>query len=260
MVLTNTSGGPTSWAIRSTSGAAAFGSVASTSSRAMPSGSPSKPGSFRSTATTVMPRSASLTAVARPSSPPAPTTIATRPAGNLSFVMRCTSVSESVESDAPRSKNCLVKQVMLERMATDEPLSAPEEALWRAVMRIVKVIPRHLDSDLIRGAGLTASEYTTLMHLSEAPNRELRMADLANATDLSASRITRLVDELQSRGLVTKTASSSDARGNVAKLTPRGMAKLKTAWRVHLASVRHRFFDSMDAAAVKGVARALAEV
>ena len=127
-------------------------------------------------------------------------------------------------------------------------------------MRIVKVLPRHLDNDLVRGAGLTASEYTTIMHLSEAPNRELRMADLANATDLSASRMTRLVDDLQSRGLVTKTASSSDARGNVAKLTPRGMAKLKSAWRVHLASVRRRFFDSIDAAAIDGVARSLGDV
>jgi DNA-binding MarR family transcriptional regulator len=145
-------------------------------------------------------------------------------------------------------------------MPAVEPLSPTEEALWRAVMRIVKVIPRHLDSDLIRGAGLTASEYTTIMHLSEAPNRELRMADLANATDLSASRMTRLVDDLQSRGLVGKTASSSDARGNVARLTPRGTAKLKSAWPVHLASVRRRFFDCMDAGALEVVAVALAEV
>src|SRR6202142_588363 len=145
-------------------------------------------------------------------------------------------------------------------MATDEPLSASEEAVWRALMRIVKVLPRHLDSDLVRGAGLTASEYTTIMHLSEAANRELRMADLASATDLSASRMTRLVDDLQARGLVTKTASSSDARGNVAKLTPKGMAKLKGAWAVHLASVRRRFFDSMDAADIERVAKALGDV
>jgi DNA-binding MarR family transcriptional regulator len=145
-------------------------------------------------------------------------------------------------------------------MPTAEPLSPTEEALWRAIMRIVKVIPRYLDTDLIRGAGLTASEYTTIMHLSEAPNRELRMADLANATDLSASRMTRLVDDLQSRGLVTKTASSADARGNVAKLTPRGMSKLRSAWPVHLASVRSRFLDCIDPAAVGEVAHALAGV
>jgi DNA-binding MarR family transcriptional regulator len=157
-------------------------------------------------------------------------------------------------------KECLLKQAILDGMATDEPLSPTEEALWRAVMRIVKVIPRHLDSDLIRGTGLTASEYTTIMHLSEAPNRELRMAELASATDLSASRMTRLVDTLQSQGLVTKTASSYDARGNVARLTPRGMAKLKSAWPVHLASVRRRFFDFLDPAAVDAAGKVLAEV
>jgi DNA-binding MarR family transcriptional regulator len=153
-----------------------------------------------------------------------------------------------------------MKQVNVGGMVAVEPLSPTEEELWRAVMRIVKVIPRHLDSDLIKDAGLTASDYTTMMHLSEAPNRELRMSDLATATDLSASRMTRLVDDLQSRGLVTKTASSSDARGNVARLTPRGKAKLKSAWPVHLASVLRRFFDHLDASNVEMVARVLSDV
>ena len=145
-------------------------------------------------------------------------------------------------------------------MTKVEPLSPAEEVLWRAIMRIVKVLPRHLDSDLIRGAGLSASEYTTIMHLSEAPNRELRMSDLASATGLSASRMTRLVDDLQTRALVTKVASSTDARGNVARLTSRGMAKLRSAWPVHVASVRTRFLDHMDAAQIKLVAAAMSGV
>jgi DNA-binding MarR family transcriptional regulator len=145
-------------------------------------------------------------------------------------------------------------------MTSVEPLLPTEEVLWRAIMRIVKVLPRHLDADLIHGVGVSASEYTTMMHLSEAPNRELRMSDLASATGLSASRMTRLVDELQSRSLVTKVASASDARGNVARLTPRGMAKLRTAWPVHLASVRTRFFDHMDTGDIKLVAAALSDV
>jgi DNA-binding MarR family transcriptional regulator len=154
----------------------------------------------------------------------------------------------------------LAKQVNLVGVPTAEPLSSSEEALWRAEMRILKVLPRLLDSDLIRGVGLTASEYTTIMHLSEAPNRELRMADLASATDLSASRTTRLVDDLQTRGLVSKTTSSSDARGNVAKLTPRGMAKMRSAWPVHLASVRRHFFDFIDANDLKTAAKVLSDV
>jgi DNA-binding MarR family transcriptional regulator len=142
-------------------------------------------------------------------------------------------------------------------MDRTEPLSPTEESLWRALMRIVKALPRNLDSDLIRGAGLTASEYSTLMHLSEAPNRELRMSDLANAAGVSASRTTRVVDDLQSRSLVKKVASSSDARGNIAKLTPKGMAKVKVAWPIHLESVRTQFFDHIDATSIQVLARDL---
>jgi DNA-binding MarR family transcriptional regulator len=140
------------------------------------------------------------------------------------------------------------------------PLTATEEAFWRALMRIVLSLPRRLDSDLVRTVGITGNEYITLMCLSEAPARELRMTDLANAAALSASRMTRLVDDLQSRGLVTKRASSEDGRGNVAKLTPAGLAKLRTAWPAHLASVRGRVFDHVDPATVNKAAQALSEI
>jgi DNA-binding MarR family transcriptional regulator len=152
------------------------------------------------------------------------------------------------------------KQVTVFGMAKLEPLSSSEEMMWRALMRIVKTLPRHLDSDLVRSVGLTASEYTMLMHLSEASNRELRMADLAEATGLSASRTTRLVGDLQSRGLVTKRGSSADGRSNIAKLTEPGMAKLKSAWPAHLASVRRRVLDHIEGSAVQRTAQVLSAV
>ena len=138
-----------------------------------------------------------------------------------------------------------------------EPLNADEELFWRALMRIILTLPRHLDRDMVQAVGMTANEYITVMNLSEAPNREMRMADLANATGLSASRTTRLVDDLVTRGFVIKRTSSVDGRGNVAKLTPKGMAKMKSAWPAHLASVRDRVFDRLDPAAVADAAVAL---
>ena len=127
-------------------------------------------------------------------------------------------------------------------------------------MRIVVLLPRRLDDDLLRAVGISANEYLTLMSLSEAPGHELRMSDLADATALSASRMTRLVDELQSRGLVIKRASAEDGRGNVASLTPAGLAKLLTGWRVHVSSLRALVFDHVDAAGTEAVARALVEI
>jgi hypothetical protein len=43
----------------------------------------------------------------------------------------------------------------------------------------------------------------------------------------------------------------------VARLYPRGTAKLKSDWTVYLASVRNRFFDHIDAAAITHVAEGL---
>ena len=72
------------------------------------------------------------------------------------------------------------------------------------------------------------------------------MTDLANATGLSASRTTRLVDDLQARGLVTKFASPADPRSTLARIAPKGRAKLRSAWPVHLESARSRLFDHID--------------
>jgi DNA-binding MarR family transcriptional regulator len=145
-------------------------------------------------------------------------------------------------------------------MAKVHPLSVTEEAFWRALMRIVVSLPRRLDSDLAHSVAITANEYMTLMSLSEAPGRGLRMTDLANTTALSASRMTRLVNDLQTRGFVAKEASADDGRGYVARLTPAGRAKLKAAWVAHLGSARERVFDHIDADTVRSAAPALSKI
>jgi DNA-binding MarR family transcriptional regulator len=145
-------------------------------------------------------------------------------------------------------------------VAKPEPLTPAEDLLWRSLIRIVISLPRHLDADLVRNVGLTSNEYIVLMHLSEAPKRELRMSELANAAALSASRMTRLVDGLESRGLVARRTSSEDGRGFTAKLTPDGMSKVRLAWPAHLASVRERVMDHIDAATVAKAAEALSSV
>jgi DNA-binding MarR family transcriptional regulator len=142
-------------------------------------------------------------------------------------------------------------------VSNPEPLTPTEELFWRALMRIVLSLPRQLHDDMVRAAGLTASEYTVIMNLSEAPNRQLRMADLASATGLSASRTTRLVDALQSHGLVAKRASSADGRSNLAELTPLGATKLESAWPAHIASVRGRVLDHLPPGTLVKTAQAL---
>jgi DNA-binding MarR family transcriptional regulator len=145
-------------------------------------------------------------------------------------------------------------------MAQVDPLSRTEEVLFRALMRLVITLPRALGDDLVRARGMTANEYTTLMHLSEAPNRELRITDLAAATALSVSRMSRLLDDLQARELIVKRRTEIDGRGNLACLTRKGLSLLKSAYPEHLASVRRLVMDHIDSADKARVARALEAV
>ncbi len=142
-------------------------------------------------------------------------------------------------------------------MARVEPLTQTEEVLWRSLMRLVITLPRALDNDLVRARGMTANEYTTLMHLSEAPKRELGITDLAVAAALSVSRMSRLLDDLQERQLIRKRRRETDGRGNIVSLTRQGLAALKSAYPEHLASVRRLVMDHIDDADKARTARAL---
>jgi DNA-binding MarR family transcriptional regulator len=140
------------------------------------------------------------------------------------------------------------------------PLNGDEERLWRSLQRLLVALPRALDEDLLRAAGLSVTHYIVLMHLSEADGKSMRMTDLATATALSASRITRVVENLRAEGLVTKRRHCTDARGYVAALTEAGLRRLRSTYPVHLASARRRVMDRLDPALVHRLAEELQAV
>src|SRR5438552_7561235 len=137
------------------------------------------------------------------------------------------------------------------------PLSAGEEAFLRAWSRAALSVPRALDADLQVGQGMSLSEYTALMHLSEAPRRSLRMSDLASACALSLSGMSRIVSRLESQGLVERERASCDGRGFNAVLTDAGLARLERAWPTHLASVRRHMMDHLSELDLPAVTAAL---
>jgi hypothetical protein len=90
------------------------------------------------------------------------------------------------------------------RQAEVAPLTAQEEAAWRALARAVLVIPRMLDAEMLESQGLNITEYNVLMNLSEAPDHSLRMSELANFVSITVSGLTRVVERLSRRGLVER--------------------------------------------------------
>jgi DNA-binding MarR family transcriptional regulator len=114
-------------------------------------------------------------------------------------------------------------------------------------MRIVFTLRPSLDEDLQRSCGLSSTEYSVLMHLSESPDRQLRMTELADRTSLSPSRISRVIDAMARIDLVERRSGSGDMRTTYAVLTRSGMSALRRAWPHHLRSVRQRAFDHLTA-------------
>jgi DNA-binding MarR family transcriptional regulator len=84
------------------------------------------------------------------------------------------------------------------------------------------------------------------VQLAEAPNRRLRMTELADAVLLSRSGVTRLVDRLERVGLVARSPVAEDGRGVAASLTEKGVDRLRAASRTHLAGVVRHFADKLE--------------
>jgi DNA-binding MarR family transcriptional regulator len=127
------------------------------------------------------------------------------------------------------------------------PLNDDEELVWRNLMQLVFNLPRDLGDDLQRACGLSSTEYSVLMHLSEAPDGQLYMSELARRVNLSPSRITRVIHDMSGMGLVERRPGALDARTTYAALTKTGLVKLRRAWPHHLRSVRRRAFDHLSA-------------
>ena len=144
--------------------------------------------------------------------------------------------------------------------AKDAPLTEIEEAFLRAYARTAISVPRAMEADLLAGDGMPLNEYFTLMHLSEAPGRKLRMSELADRGTLSLSGMTRIVNRLEASGLVRREQSPDDGRGWNAVLTEAGLARLRRAWTTHLNSVRRRIFDHLPAADLPRLTRALQQM
>jgi DNA-binding MarR family transcriptional regulator len=122
-------------------------------------------------------------------------------------------------------------------------LDERELRAWRGMLRAHAALTKALDADLDSAHGLPLSSYEVLLYLNDAPDRRMRMRDLAASVILSRSGLTRLADRLEREGLIARESCPSDARGSYAVITAAGTEKLAVARATHLAGVRSLFLQ-----------------
>jgi DNA-binding MarR family transcriptional regulator len=126
---------------------------------------------------------------------------------------------------------------------------------WIGLLETHKRLTRALDAELEAEYGLTLSALELLGRLAGAENRSLGLSALAGGCGLSLSRVSRIMDSLEARGLVERRAVESDARAVRGHLTDSGLELVRRAQTGHFASVQRRFFAQLSDEQVTALAQ-----
>jgi DNA-binding MarR family transcriptional regulator len=138
-------------------------------------------------------------------------------------------------------------------------LTDAEMAAWLPFVRLVTLLPQHLDRQLRDDAGIGHVYYQILAMLSEAPSG-LRMSELAAFTATSPSRLSHAVAALERRGWVSRCPDEQDGRGQITHLTPTGRTAIEQIAPGHVAAVRRLVLDPLTDDEVHQLARIAAKL
>jgi DNA-binding MarR family transcriptional regulator len=136
----------------------------------------------------------------------------------------------------------------------------PHLSAWRALLNAHASVVGRIEHALANAGLPPLAWYDVLWAVRRAPGRQVRMAELADGLTLSRGGVTKLVDRLESAGLLRRERAEDDGRGFYAALTDAGEEMLRRMWPVYARILRETFVDTLsneEAAVISaGLARA----
>ena len=123
-------------------------------------------------------------------------------------------------------------------------LNPREMKAWRSYIIASRRLLDALDSDLNQH-DLSMADYEVLALLSDAPERKLRMSELAQLAMLSKSRLSHRIKVMEGVGWIKREACPNDKRGYFAVMTDKGFKAIAKAAPDHVESVRSRLLDHL---------------
>ena len=132
-------------------------------------------------------------------------------------------------------------------------LTPQEMDAWLAFITTTGDLMKAIEKDLAE-FDLDRGDYQLLAMLSATDEQQMRMCDLADQLRVTRSGLTRRMEGVMKKKLVTRTQSTEDGRVAFAQLTPKGLELLKTAAPHHLESVRRLMIDLLSPAEIKAFA------
>lgn len=142
----------------------------------------------------------------------------------------------------------------MEKKLTDSTITA-----WARLVRTSQSVIGAIEADL-KSAGFPALDsYDVLLEL-ERSGGELRPHEIAKETLFARYSVTRIIDRLESLGLVKRIACPDDARGWLVQITRKGVSLRKKMWPVYAAAIQRHFADQLESGDAEQLARLLGKI
>ncbi|WP_404434517.1 MarR family transcriptional regulator [Microbacterium lacus] len=116
------------------------------------------------------------------------------------------------------------------------------ESLFRAQYEVFAEIAGDFDD-----TGLSQAEYDVLLTVTRSPEMTARLRDVTANMLISQPSVSRLVERMVARGLISKCADPDDGRGSLVSATDRGAAEFRRLATAHGASIAERMSILTDA-------------
>jgi DNA-binding MarR family transcriptional regulator len=127
-------------------------------------------------------------------------------------------------------------------------MSNPHGDAWGTLTRTHAAITERLQAALAQGDFPPLPWYEVLAALSEAPERRLKMGDLAEQLIITRGGLTKLVDRLVKAGLLERVFCETDRRVSYATLTPAGAELLEEMRPVVISELKTAFAAKLSVA------------
>jgi DNA-binding MarR family transcriptional regulator len=132
------------------------------------------------------------------------------------------------------------------RDSMNDDLDPLDLAAWEAFVFAHAAAVGRIERDLARVGTVSLAWYDVLVALANAPDRRLRLNDLADRVVLSRSGLSRLVDRIEKAGLIAREPTPEDRRGLYAVLTPAGERAMRETWPAYANGIARHFAAHLD--------------
>lgn len=140
--------------------------------------------------------------------------------------------------------------------AANSPLVRDFGLLIKSATRL----EQRIDIAVRRECGISHTMLEVLIRLCRQPGEQISQRHLADDLTLTSSGTTRLIDRMETSGLVRRLPSPEDRRVALVEPTEQGRAVFLEASHVHARVVQQHFVDPLDADAYARLVRALGEI